>query len=373
MRSSKSTNLSGLIVFVLIAALLFGIISVSAVGWQSILPDEPDISDSDKDNSPNGEDNTQTDENNDGQGTTDNEDETTVIVTPKYYDYLTGLLTTAEASILKPYFVSLSSNNLYGISQASMLMEFPTEASGTKLLMALKTDTVHSKIGSISWARNYMIDLCATFGGIPVYDGFSTVIGSTPTTNECVDFSALSGYYYTEGNNIYTNTHLLDAYAENNRLDKTNKSTTMPFDFADGDLVLNDSLSANEVFIPYSSERNIRLQYVKERGEYIYQNGYRPVYDGLNSSSVSFKNVFILFCDSTTYDKANGTELVLDTHSSGGGYYVTNGKAVRISWTSNGANEITYHSENGEKLTVSAGNSYIGYFKSSKQDEIKIV
>ncbi len=373
MRSSKSTNLTGLIVFVLIAALLFGIISVSAVGWQSMLPDEPDISDSDNDNSPSGEDNTQTDENNDGQGTTDSSDKAPIIVTPKYFDYLSGLTTTAEASRLRPYFVSVSSDNLYGISKSPLVMEFPTESETTKLLMALKTDTVHSKIGSISWARNYMLSLCASFGGIPIYNGLNAITGESHTSLCDIDFSKLSGYYYTENNNVYTNSHLLDAYAENSNLDRNLTGSAMPFNFSETEIYFTNGSAANEVFIPYSATRSIRLQYVKESGEYIYQNGYKPVYDGLDSKPVSFKNVFILFCDSTTYDKACGTELVLDTHTSGTGYYVTGGKSIRINWTVNDLGEITYHNESGEKLTVNSGYSYIGYFKSSRSDEVKVV
>ena len=85
----------------------------------------------------------------------------------------------------------------------------------------------------------------------------------------------------------------------------------------------------------------------------------------LNGKNISYDNVFILFANATTYEKADGTELVIDTLSGGAGYYVSKGFAVEIRWCVDDSGDLQFLTLSGEKLTVNRGNSYIGYYKAA--------
>ena len=92
----------------------------------------------------------------------------------------------------------------------------------------------------------------------------------------------------------------------------------------------------------------------------------------LSGKNVSFNNVFVLFSDATTYEKASGTELVMDVMSGGKGYYVTQGTLTEFKWALNELGELNFYSLSGERLTVNRGNSYFAFYKASESPKVKI-
>ena len=72
------------------------------------------------------------------------------------------------------------------------------------------------------------------------------------------------------------------------------------------------------------------------------------------------------------YEKADGTELVMDTTSGGGGYYISNGALTEIRWSIDEVGNLIFRLLDGEKLTVNPGTSYIGYYKASNASKVKI-
>ena len=89
-------------------------------------------------------------------------------------------------------------------------------------------------------------------------------------------------------------------------------------------------------------------------------------------NNIGFDNVYVLFADATTYEKAHGSELVMDTVSGGVGYYVTMGTYSEIRWSVNELGNLEFYSLNGDKLIANTGTSYVAYFKSSQSSSVKI-
>ena len=95
--------------------------------------------------------------------------------------------------------------------------------------------------------------------------------------------------------------------------------------------------------------------------------------DMLTGENVSYKNVFILFADATTYEKAEGSELVIDVNSGGKGYYISNGTYSEFVWKTDVSGALTFFTLSGEILKVNPGNSYISFYKSSNSYKVNII
>ena len=92
----------------------------------------------------------------------------------------------------------------------------------------------------------------------------------------------------------------------------------------------------------------------------------------MNGSDISYKNVFVLFANSTTYESADGTELTIDTYAGGSGYYASNGQMTEINWRLSDDGSLIFTTLNGEILKVNPGNSYISYYKASVSSDVTI-
>jgi hypothetical protein len=92
----------------------------------------------------------------------------------------------------------------------------------------------------------------------------------------------------------------------------------------------------------------------------------------LNDKKVGFKNIFILFTDTMTYEGTSSTEMVMNTIGSGTGYYLSNGVGQSLTWESDVSGSLSFYDETGSKLTINRGSSYLGFVKSAKAADVKI-
>ena len=368
MKKVKAAGFFKLIAFLLIATMLLCVFGFSAGGWQPI---------------------TNTDTNSDNatppSGDVDVNTDLPIDITPevlpetelKYYDYLTGLSVSKEDTYLqKTAFVINSQGPVYGLSMGELVIEFPTESGTTRLLAYTKASSELGKIGSFAPTRQFISTLTSTFGGILISMGEDGVKGGTTDTDKenYFDLSKAPGYSYTEYTHyVYSNHALIMAGLQNNGfslLDTAEK--TLPYTISTAASFKNDgTLAASNAILSFSSTKSTELRYSNEDARYyLYENGIKKI-DALYERAISFKNVFVLFSDSVTYESADYSELVLDTVGGGRGYYIADGTATEITWQNeNGA--MTFKKMNGEKLTVSAGESYIGFLKSSERTSLTL-
>ena len=297
-----------------------------------------------------------------------------VAVTPKYYNYLTGLETDEDDAMRKPIaFVTDPQAIIYGISGASLSVELPVEGSESRLLIFTDQATSLGKIGQIKPARGYISDLVRYFGGVLLSSGNEDIIeyDSLNVSDRHVDLSANSGFHYTEGNTAYTNCDLLQVALSSLGLALNfDAIPKIPFNFVSPE-ASNDALGApcNRVSIPINTDNTTELKYNTASGRYTYIKDGIPTTDALNASVVEYDNAFILMADSVTYESDIGTSLVMKTNESGRGYYITGGSYTEIKWVAEG-NAMTFYDANDNKLAVNRGCSYIAFVKSAKSQLI---
>ena len=368
MKKAKAAGFFKLIAFLLIATMLLCVFGFSAGGWQPIT--NPDTN-SDNATPPSGDVDINTDLPND-----------TVPEAPpetdiKYYDYLTGLSVSKDDTYLqKTAFVINSQGPVYGLSAGELVIEFPTESGTTRLLTYTKASNELGKIGSLAPTRPFISALTSTFGGILIAHGADGVKGSNIESDSFnyFDLTKAPGYSYTEYTHyVYSNHALIIAGLQNNGFSLLdNSEKTLPYTISTATSFKNDgSLTANNAILSFSSTKSTELRYSNDDARYyLYENGIKKI-DALYERAISFKNVFVLFSDSVTYESADYSELVLDTMGTGRGYYIADGVATEITWQNeNGV--TTFKKMNGEKLTVSAGESYIGFLKSSERTSLTL-
>ena len=351
MKRSKHGSYQKVVALVLIAIVIISAVGFVANGWQPII------------NS--GADNDNADDNN-GDVANGGEGDTPVVVEPKYYSYLTGLETTETISRQVPIaFVTDPDLALYGASSSSLAIEFPTESS-SRLVIYSESATSLGKIGPIISTRDYISAFLSHFGGTLFAMGNDDIVDyvAKEFPGSFIDLSKISGYHYNEVKNAFTNGDLVRAaIISNGSSTELGQTARLPFSFIDTDMDrLHFSQEARKITLPYADGKITELMYDNEIGKYVYCKNGVPKIDMLTASKIVYDNAFILFSDSVTHETSDGSELVLKTTGSGGGYYMTDGTYKSIKWICDG-DTLTLYDEKDNKLTINRGTSYIAFMK----------
>lgn len=297
---------------------------------------------------------------------------------PEYFNYLTGLESTEENSRKRHFaFVLDSSAPLFGTSSCDIIAEFPTEENSTRLLAFTNTTERLSKIGSMTASRAYISNVARFFSSVIIAKGDDgkTSYESCATSGAFFDMERHAGYYYTEYSQfVYTNGDLINAGIYNANVNTTAEPDgSLPYYFVDyGKSVSKKDKSAKSVLLPFSDKNETELYYSTADGSYTFNKNGAAKNDMLTDKKVTFKNVFVLFADTVTYETSASTEMVMKTIGSGSGYYITDGHYQDITWQSDATGVMTFLDSNGEKLVINRGNSYLGFIKSIKSEELQI-
>ncbi len=358
MKTSKTNSLLRLVAFLLITVVLIGVVGVVSEGMEK-KPEQNNPTNQPESNIP-------------SPPATD-----IPSVVTRYENYLSGLSCSLEESQEIPLCYMLTpSTAIYGIKDAELTIEFPLENGKTRLLLYTTKTSTLGKIGSIAPARKYITPLLSSFGGILVHNGEDdTVNYSSSEIKNNIDLSKSNAYSYTEGYaQVYTNNNLIANALENLRfITKQSQAPTLPYSFPDSlDKTVRGTYQAQNIRIPFHEENQAHLMYDVSCGEYKYERNGEYLTDLHTGESVSYKNAFILFCDTTTYERTDTTELVLETNEGGIGYYFTNGTMTKFIWIRDAEGRLLFNDLSGQKLVINRGNTYISFFKTTQKNSVTI-
>ncbi|MBQ7315085.1 MAG: DUF3048 C-terminal domain-containing protein [Clostridia bacterium] len=366
MNKTKSTGLYRLILAIVLITLIVAIVGIAVDGWQQSIPSpEPSTPDGQTPSTPSAD-------------TTDDEPEQTppAVYIPAYTNYLTGLETTAELTAKHPLALALhTGTDGYGLSYASVVIEFPLENGETRLLAFMEDTTPLGQIGSVAPSRTYIADMLRSFGGLLVsygsddrliYDGYDT-------SGKHLDLMQKNGASYAENiTDVYTNGYLLSTALSGSLLATERYETpSIPFRFVDfGSSAVLGATETASIYLPYSLNNTTKFVYNESKHTYTLYKNDQAYTDRLKQGDVGYTNVFVLFADTTTYERADMTQTVMDTIAGGTGYYLTEGTSMRITWKTDADGVMHMYDAAGRELTVNRGTSYISFFKSSLSSSI---
>ena len=341
--------------------------------------------------------------------TTEKPIETTKPITPPetgtYINPLTGLKTSVtDPSNKRPVAIVVDNiSNAYknqkGLYQADILYEALVAPGITRYVAIIEDYESVKDICNVRSGRDYHIDIAQGHNAILVCHGGSITnnynfyqlvisrLGSryafVDTKDEYVTGTEEGGKKYGTIQNYKSRSDLLFDTVVNGSALKimvTGKSsrfaksgadyTGAPNGFKFGtSSASSSSISAKTVKVQFTMDNNtstkdVTFTYDSASDKYI-RSQLPKEGTNISGEELSFTNVVFLGVEVT---QGKGTEedprmALIDVTGSGKGYYCYGGKMVAIRWSKTAKGSLRLMTESGAELTLSAGNTYIGYLE----------
>lgn len=261
----------------------------------------------------------------------------------------------------------------YGLSQADVVYEMMNSTANgriTRFMVLFKDYENIDQIGSIRSVRPTNVIISAEWNAILCHDGGPFYIDEY-LAEECTDnFSGTFSRVNNGKSREYTE-YILSGDMEKNF---TNSDVDIEYnEYYEGahyqfasesnpvDLSDNaDAIDATLVDLPFPHNGSY-LEYDEETGLYNYfEYGKAHVDPGNDNAQLCFKNLLIQSCGFTQYDEHG--YMIFDCVSKGGGYYITNGKAILVTWEKTSMTSPTrYYDAEGNEITLNTGKTYVGF------------
>lgn len=266
-----------------------------------------------------------------------------------------------------------------GLNQAYMVYEIIVEGGETRLMALFKGADV-AKIGPVRSARHYFLDYAMENDAIYTHFGWSPMAEtdikkfSIQNTNGITE-SQKSFWRVkdkTSPHNVLTSTKaLLDvAKAKNYRTTSTKDSV---LNYVKKEVDLEEAQEATTITIPHSNLQTVNYTYDETSKTYKRYARKKAQTELGTGAAVTTKNIIITFCDNYTLDDVeNKNRQGLKNIGTFDGYYITNGKAVKIKCIKKARDEKTvYQDLNGNVIKVNDGNTWVNICPIDAKVEIK--
>lgn len=280
---------------------------------------------------------------------------------------LTGEWVEPEVAQRRPFAVMI--NNVKeaipqsGIARAEVLYEAYVEGNITRLMMITQNYDGLEKIGPVRSCREYYVYFAKEYEAAYVHFGKSILAAellSKPVSNSMDGNDGWCSFYRSTDrkapHNAYTTTEgILGS------MDKKKISVDLPADFKqplafneydDKQIELEKGTECTS-FKPGYTYNKPEFKYNKEDGLYYrYQFDSEHV-DMETGEQLAFKNILVKYVDSHLFD--NYTP-VLNLEGKGEGLYITNGRAVEVTWEKSSEFGATkYYYADGSEVVLNQG------------------
>jgi hypothetical protein len=253
-----------------------------------------------------------------------------------------------------------------GLGKAYMVYEIIVEG-GESRLMALFKGADLAKIGPVRSSRHYFLDYALENDAIYVHFGWSPEAQSDIST---LGVNNLNGLYESAGfwrvkdkkspHNAVASTEKILAMA-NSKGYRTTSDATSVLNYTVDTVNLTDGIAANNITLPYSQSNSVKWTYDADTLRYQrYSKGIKQT-DWDTGEAVTAKNIIVEFIENTTLnDGENKGRQTMDKTGTKDGYYITNGKAIKIKCTkSSRSSKTVYKDLSGNEIKVNDGNTFV--------------
>ncbi|WP_346698841.1 DUF3048 domain-containing protein [Catenibacillus scindens] len=286
------------------------------------------------------------------------------------YSFLTGEPVDSSIGMQRP--VAVMINNIEeatsqqcGTSAADILYEAVVEGNITRLMAIFQDTSKIERVGSVRSARHNYLDFASNYDAIYCHYGQSIYATNKIQQEGLLTVSENVGSAYFQ-DNTYPAPHHIFASGETLEagISQIGAGRNLP-DGYEGGLVFNTEDTdpdygtiANNVSIPFVYSKST-LEYDSATKLYKkYQYG-APHVDANNNEQLTFKNIIIQYAQYADIPGGSGCQDIT-LYGEGKGIYITDGKAVDITWErSDGSVPTTYYIEDGTQLKINPGKTYI--------------
>ena len=255
--------------------------------------------------------------------------------------------------------------------QADIIYECMVEGGITRIMPLYSEYSALEKVGSVRSARHYYINIANEYNAIYVHYGQSKPAKKMLDKKKIDNINGMTydaGFYrdndrvaphnaYTTGERIIQGIKDLgysDQYSETHE-------KVLSFNEEDTDLESGDDAD-NIVHVNFSNYSQPYFIYNPEKKIYERYEYNAPQIDNLadeNDNILTFKNIIVMQSSYECINPENDLQELTQV-GEGSGYYITNGKAVKIKWSKSSKKSKTkYTLEDGSDLMLNPGKTWI--------------
>lgn len=301
----------------------------------------------------------------------------------KVRSVLTGEYISKKTAKQRPFAVIINNieyanQHQQGTSQIDVLYEALAEGGITRMLGVFQGTDKIKRLGSVRSARHYFVSFASEWDAIFCHFGQTSYAISKMEElgiNNLSGLSAIGGVVYKRDNslrpphNVFTSGEkMLKGAKKLGYSTKFNeKKMAKHFNFYEGDTELTTEDETRYVYLPFSAYSTCYLKYDEKSKEYKKFEYKTKHKDHKNGKQLSFKNVIIQLVKETNIDR-NGYQHLYLYKRKGEGYYITNGKRMKIKWRKNEPEgKMCYYDMDGNVLNINPGKTYIAAYPTSRK------
>ena len=259
------------------------------------------------------------------------------------------------------------------LNKAYIIYEIVGEGGETRLMALFKGQDLE-KIGPVRSSRHYFLDYALENDAIYVHHGWSPQAQSDIATlgvNNINGIQESSSDFWrvkdkSSPHNLFTSTASRLKIAQRKGYETTStKESVLNYVADEFDLSSKykneETMTATTVTIPHSTLQTVKYEYNAETKTYTRYARNKLQTDYITGEPVTTKNIIIAMCDNyTLQDVENKGRQGLKNIGTFDGYYITNGKAIKIKCTkSTREAQTVYKDLEGKEIDVNDGNTFI--------------
>ncbi len=254
-----------------------------------------------------------------------------------------------------------------GLNQAYLVYEAIAEGGETRLMALFKGQNLEM-IGPVRSARHYFLDYAMENDAIYVHFGWSPQAQSDITKYAIHNINGI----YEDGSTFWRSK---EKYAPHNAITSTEKimqsaknkgyrttsSAKSVLNYTTDNVDLEEGKTVTAITIPHSDLQTVRYEYDSENGGYKRYARKKEQTDWKTKEPITTKNIIVTMCDNyTLQDTENKGRQGLKNIGTFDGYYLTNGKMIKIQCIKNARDEKTiYQDLEGNEIKINDGNTWI--------------
>ena len=256
-----------------------------------------------------------------------------------------------------------------GLNSAYLVYEFIVEGGETRLMELFKGVNL-DKIGPIRSSRHYYLDYALENDAIYVHFGWSpqakddiTKLGVNNINGifeSATSFKRSTDKQHSYLHSVTTTTDTIKQIAERKGYRTTSEQKSV-LNYVGEEVNLDSDIEATKITIPYSTSNTVTYEYDEVTKRYTrYSRNVKQI-DWATGETVTVKNIIVYNCYNWTLnDGENKGRQSLDNVKTLEGYYITNGKAIKITAEKTARNTQTVYKDlNGNEIEVNDGNTFI--------------